>query len=164
MYPDVTGIDPHRWQALGLLALATLSLAVVTILGKKFAAIPQETLATGMTLAATILITPLALLQEGEWHLSSSSLTSIAAVLFLAVFSTAAAAVLFLKTLDAGGTLAVGIADNLVLPIAVGLSALILHEPLNTRMGIATLLIVAGMLVTQGGGRRWVGKRVSGNG
>lgn len=160
VYPDVVSLDGSRWRALSLLAFATFSLSVANILGKKFEYIPEATLATGMTLAATIVIVPCAWIYEGAWQPAAYSFISLAAVVFLGVVSTAIATVLFFKTLAIGGTLATGIANNLLLPIAVGLSTVILHEPLNTRMGIATLLIVGGMLITQGEVRRWVGRKI----
>ncbi len=160
VYPDVITLDVTRWKALLLLAIATFSLSVSTVFGKKFSGVPQATLATGMTLAATVFIVPFALFYEGAWHPQQYSLISFGAVIFLAVVSTATATVFFFKTLNAGGTLAVGLANNLVLPIAVGLSALILHEQLNMRMGIATLLIVGGTLMTQKEVREWVRRKI----
>ncbi len=159
VYPDVIALDVSRWEALILLAFATFSLSVANILGKKFSAIPQATLATGMTFAATIIIVPFAFFYDGAWQPSHYSLMSVGSVVFLAVICTATATLLFFKTLAVGGTLAAGLANNLVLPIAVGLSAVMLGEELTLRMGVATLLIIAGTLTTQGEVRAWVGKR-----
>ena len=162
VYPDVIALDVSRWEALILLAFATFSLSVANILGKKFSAIPQATLATGMTFAATLIIVPFAFFYDGAWQPAQYSLVSVGSVVLLAAICTATATLLFLKTLAVGGTLAAGLANNLVLPIAVGLSALMLHEELTLRMGVATLLIIAGTLVTQGEVRAWVGKRLLG--
>ena len=79
---------------------AATSYACAGVYGRRFAkmGLPTVVTATGQVTASTLLLLPLILLFDMPWTLEIPSVGTIAALLFLGVFSTALAYVIFFQS------------------------------------------------------------------
>ena len=132
--------------------LAAVSYALAGIFGRRFKRLGLSPLvtATGQVTATTVMMAPIAAFFDRPWTLATPSLDACAAVLALALLSTALGYVLYFRILAAAG------ATNLLLvtflmPIgAVSLGALVLGEHLAPRQFLGMALIGLGLAAIDG--------------
>lgn len=131
---------------------ATVSYALGSIYGRRFSAmgIAPMTVATGQVLAASVLLTPLALVIDRPWTLEVPGGPVILAVLGLAVVSTAAAYVLFFRILSTAGATNLALVTFLIPVSAVLLGILFLNEVLLARHVAGMALIGLGLAAIDG--------------
>jgi drug/metabolite transporter (DMT)-like permease len=137
--------------AQGACLLATLSYACAGVFGRRFRrmAVPPPVTAAGQLLASTLLLMPLALLVDKPWNMALPGWPVIAALLALAVLSTALAYVIFFRVMAAAGS-NVNLVTLLVPVSAILLGVLVLDESLLPRHLLGFGIIALGLLAIDG--------------
>ncbi len=138
---------------------AAISYAVAGVFGRRFAALgvaPMVT-ATGQVTASSLMLLPVMLVVDRPWRLPAPSLDSIAAVLGLALLSTAVAYILYFRILATAGATNLLLVTFLVPVSAILLGLLVLGETLEPRHFIGMALIGLGLAAIDG--RLWPKRR-----
>lgn len=149
--PRIGAPDHALLAELAALA-ATVSYALAGIWGRRFAALAVTPLATatGQLLASTLLLAPLALAVERPWNLPTPSPEALAALLALALVSTALAYVLYFRILATAGATNLLLVTLLIPPTAILLGALFLNERLAAQHALGLAAIGIGLALIDG--------------
>lgn len=143
-----------------MLCLAgAISYAFAGIFGRRFRAMgitPMGT-ATGQVVASSVILLPLVLLVDRPWTLPVPSLTVIAALIGVAVISTALAYVLYFRILATAGATNLLLVTFLIPVSAILLGTLFLGEVLFARHFAGMALIGVGLAAIDG--RPWTAVR-----
>ncbi len=134
---------------------AAASYGLAGIYGRRFKPMgvsPMVT-ATGQLIASSVLLMPLALIMDRPWHLPMPGPSALAALLALAVLSTAFAYVLYFRILAAAGATSIALVTFLIPVCAIFLGILVLGEHLEPRQLAGMALIGAGLAAIDG--RPW---------
>jgi drug/metabolite transporter (DMT)-like permease len=131
---------------------ATLCYALAGVYARRFRRLGVAPLAvsTGQLIAATVLMAPLAFLFERPWQAGLPKPDALAAILALAVFSTALAYILYFQLIEKAGATNAILVTFLIPATAILLGATILGEVLAMRHFIGLALIVAGLAFIDG--------------
>jgi drug/metabolite transporter (DMT)-like permease len=142
--------------------LATLSYACAGVFGRRFRrmAVPPPVTAGGQLIASTIMLLPLAALVDRPWTLALPGWPVLAALLALAVLSTALAYVIFFRVMAAAGS-NVNLVTLLVPVSAILLGVLVLGETLLPRHLLGFGIIALGLLAIDGRVLRWLKGRAA---
>lgn len=137
---------------------AALSYACAGVFGRRFKAMGVKPLhtATGQVTGSAILLVPVALVVDKPWSLSVPSGHAIAALLGLAVVSTALAYVLYFRILATAGATNVLLVTLLVPVSAIVLGVVVLGESLALQSLLGMALIALGLGVIDGRIFRWM--------
>jgi drug/metabolite transporter (DMT)-like permease len=140
--------------------LATLSYACAGVFGRRFRrmAVPPPVTAGGQLMASTLMLLPLAALVDKPWTLALPGWPVLAALLALAVLSTALAYVIFFRVMAAAGS-NVNLVTLLVPVSAILLGVLVLGETLLPRHLLGFGIIALGLLAIDGRMLRWLKNR-----
>jgi drug/metabolite transporter (DMT)-like permease len=141
---------------------AALSYAFAGVYGRRFRAFGLAPLQTafGQVAASSLLLVPIALLVDRPWTLPAPGVTTSAAVVALAVVSTALAYGLYFRILARAGATNVLLVTFLVPVSAILLGALVLGERLQARHFAGMALIGVGLAAIDGRlAARWRGAR-----
>lgn len=132
--------------------LATLSYALAGIFGRRFARMKLAPLsvAAGQVTAATVIMLPLVLAIDQPWAAIMPGTTAIAAVLGLALFSTALAYVIYFRVLATAGATNLLLVTFLIPPSALAFGIMLLDEPLLWRHVGGLALIGGGLVAIDG--------------
>ncbi len=116
-------------QGLGQLAVlgASCAYACAAIYGRRFKALDPVVVSTGMLLASTLMILPLALIIEHPWHLTPGAATW-AALFGLAAISTALAYIIYFRVLAVAGATNILLVTFLIPVSAIFLGVMVLGE------------------------------------
>jgi drug/metabolite transporter (DMT)-like permease len=124
--PDsLGGLGRDVLAQLGVLA-AGVSYACAGIFGRRFAGTPPLVTATGQVTASTLLILPVALLVDRPWTLAPPPTRVCAAILGLAIISTALGYVVYFRILATAGATNLLLVTLLMPAIALVLGTLVL--------------------------------------
>ncbi len=144
--------DASTWGEVACLG-AALSYAFAGIYGRRFKAMgiaPLEA-ASGQVTASTLLILPIMLAVDRPWMLPAvPAATTWAALIALALLSTALAYVLYFRILAAAGATNLLLVTFLIPPIGVALGAAFLGERLGLRHFEGMALIGVGLAIIDG--------------
>lgn len=134
---------------------AAVSYAFAGIFGRRFKRMGLAPImpAAGQVTASAILLLPFALLIDQPWTLPAAGLETWAALLGLALLSTAVAYLLFFRILATAGATNLMLVTILIPPSAILLSALVLGEQLAFRHLVGLVLIGLGLAAIDG--RLW---------
>ncbi|MHA1153108.1 MAG: DMT family transporter [Alphaproteobacteria bacterium] len=147
--PEVLG----QFGAQGLAQLAVLgaafSYACAGIYGRRFKGLPPVVAAAGMVTCSALLTLPLALVVERPWMASPGALTW-AAVLGLALLSTALAYVIYFRILASAGATNLLLVTFLIPVSALFLGMVVLGERLEPSAFAGLALIFAGLAAVDG--------------
>jgi len=155
----VVMIGPAALAGLGVAILAqiavlggALSYAFAGIFGRRFRAmgISPAVTALGQVTASTLMLAPIALFVDHPWTLVPPGLSVWAAVLGLALLSTALAYILYFRILASAGATNVLLVTLLVPVSAIILGALVLGERLDPRHFAGMALIAIGLAAIDG--------------
>ncbi|MEM7620512.1 MAG: DMT family transporter [Pseudomonadota bacterium] len=142
---------------------AALCYALAGVFGRRFRElnITPLAIATGQTMAASLILLPFVFLFDKPWTLPMPSLPSVLAVLSLAVFSTAFAYIFYFRVLQTAGAVNLLLVTFLIPVSAILLGVLILDEALQLKHIIGMGLIGVGLIILDG--RLWqsLRKRIS---
>jgi drug/metabolite transporter (DMT)-like permease len=123
---------------------ATICYACGAIFSRGFAGLDPMAPAAGSLLCGTAVLIPLGLVVEQPWT-STPSASSISALLGLAVFSTAAAFVIYFRLIQTLGSVGTTAQAYLRVPIGVVISVLFLGEHLSPTAWIGLACVVLGV-------------------
>lgn len=136
--------------ALLLPIIAAISYGFGGVYSKRFRAIPAPVAAAGQMTGASLLILPVSMIVDRPWTLAMPPMTTIAAILALALVSTAFAYILFFRIIPLAGATNTSLVTLLVPPSAILLGAVFLGERLGTTQIAGMLLIGAGLAILDG--------------
>ena len=145
----LTGFDLRNLAQLAILG-AALSYSFAGVWGKRYlSGYPPIMNAFGMLVGGTTMMIPVVLLTEGVPVLSLST-DVVAALVALALFSTALAYLLYFRILARAGSANLMLVTLLIPPVAIGLSVTFLGETLGIEALIGFGFIAVGLAVTDG--------------
>jgi drug/metabolite transporter (DMT)-like permease len=124
--------------------LATICYAGAAIFSRGFRGLDPMAPAAGSLLAGAAILIPLSLVVDRPWTLAPS-MNSLLALLGLAVFSTAAAFVIYFRLIQTLGSVGTTAQAYLRVPIGVALSVVFLGESLTSTAWIGLACVVAGV-------------------
>ncbi|GAB2178230.1 DMT family transporter [Dongia sp. agr-C8] len=149
------GLGGHLWSELAVLA-AALSYAFAGVFGRRFRGRPPLAVAAGQLTGSSILILPLALLIDRPWALPMPGGGTWAALIGLALISTALAYVIFFRILARAGATNLLLVTFLIPVSALLLGIAFLGERVTTHQLLGMLLIGLGLAAIDGRWRRFV--------
>ncbi|MCF6179757.1 MAG: EamA family transporter, partial [Geopsychrobacter sp.] len=143
---------------------AALSYAFAAVYGRRFKRYDVAPLvtATGQVTASTILLAPLALIVDQPWTLVMPGLGTWAALLGLALFSTALAYIIYFRLLATAGATNLLLVTFLIPISAILLGALFLNEHLAVKDFTGMGFICLGLTAIDGRLFRFSGKKIRG--
>jgi drug/metabolite transporter (DMT)-like permease len=148
--PEVLGdIDVGLWAQLACL-VAAVSYAVAGIWGRRLAHLPAVTVAAGQLIAASVVLAPLAMLVDRPWRLAMPSPAALAALLALAVLSTALAYVIYFRILARAGATNLLLVTFLIPVSAILLGTAVLGERLAPHHFVGMAIIAVGLAAIDG--------------
>jgi drug/metabolite transporter (DMT)-like permease len=137
------GIGHQLWAQLAIV-VATICYAGAAIFGKSFKGLDPMLPAAGSLISGAALLIPASLIFERPWTLAPS-FASLAALLALAVFSTALALVIYFRLINTLGSVGTVSQAYLRVPIGVAIGALFLGETLTSSAWIGLVCVIAGV-------------------
>ncbi|WP_375304318.1 EamA family transporter [Bradyrhizobium sp. A11] len=145
----IVGVDAFHDVGGGLLAeaaivAATICYACAAIFGRSFGRLDPMAPAAGSLLAGAAVLIPASLVVEQPWTLSPS-LSSVLALLALAVFSTAAAFAIYFRLVQTLGSVGTTAQAYLRVPIGVAISVAFLGESLSRTAWVGLACVVLGV-------------------
>lgn len=145
----IVGVDAFHDIGSGLVAeaaivAATICYACAAIFGRSFKGLDPMAPAAGSLLAGAAVLIPASLVFEQPWTLSPA-LSSVLALLALAVFSTAAAFAIYFRLIQTLGSVGTTAQAYLRVPIGVAISVAILGESLSPTAWIGLACVVLGV-------------------
>jgi drug/metabolite transporter (DMT)-like permease len=147
----VAGIGREVVADLAIVA-ASICYAVAAIRGKRFRGLDPMVPAAGTLIVGTVALVPLAVVVERPWTITPSA-ASLAALVVLAVASTALAFTLYFRLIQTLGTVGTTAQAYLRVPIGVAIGAVFLGERLQPMAWIG-LVAVVGSVVAMTAPRR----------
>lgn len=152
------GITAAGWGMLAVLG-AGVSYALAGLYGRRFKALPVQVAAAGMLCGSSVLLIPTALAVEQPWTFSPG-LVHVAAVVGLALLSTALAYLLYFRVLRSAGPTNVQLVTFLIPVSALALGVVILGERLAPAAFAGMALIFTGLAVIDGRIKGFVARRL----
>ena len=144
--PAALGIaDSPLWAKLAVVG-AAISYGFAASFGKRFKGISPRVTATGQLTASTLIMLPMAFIVDRPWMLPVPPVDVIAAILALALVSTAFAYLVFFRILSVAGATSASLVTLLVPPAAILLGILFLGETLSLTETLGLGLIALGLL------------------
>ena len=148
--PEVLGdIGVGLWAQLACL-VAAVSYARAGIWVRHLAHLPAVTVAAGQLIAASVLLAPLAMLVDRPWRLAMPSPAALAALLALAVLSTALAYVIYFRILARAGATNLLLVTFLIPVSAILLGTVVLGERLAPYHFVGMAIIALGLAAIDG--------------
>jgi drug/metabolite transporter (DMT)-like permease len=145
----ILGVDAFQDNDSGLgaeaaIVVATICYACAAIFGRSFKGLDPMAPAAGSLLAGAAVLIPASLVFEQPWT-RSPSLSSVLALLALAVFSTAAAFTIYFRLIQSLGSVGTTAQAYLRVPIGVAISVAFLGESLSKTAWIGLACVVIGV-------------------
>jgi drug/metabolite transporter (DMT)-like permease len=151
----ISGFGGHLWSEIAVLA-AALSYAFAGVFGRRFRGRPPLVVAAGQLTGSSILILLLALVIDRPWALPMPSTGTGAALVGLALLSTALAYVIFFHILARAGATNLLLVTFLIPVSALLLGVAFLGERVTVHQLLGMLLIGLGLAAIDGRWRRLV--------
>jgi drug/metabolite transporter (DMT)-like permease len=147
----LTGLGSHLMAELAILG-AALSYSLAGIFGRRFKSMGIDPIvtATGQISTSAVLMIPLALFIDTPWTLPVPGVPTIAAILAIALVSTALAYIIFFRILASAGATNLMLVTFLIPVSAILLGWLFLGEVLAPQHFIGMATIVAGLVLIDG--------------
>lgn len=147
----LSGLSTGVWAQLAILG-AALSYAFAGVYGRRFKRLGVDPIVTaaGQVTASTALIAPVALVVDRPWQLALPSTTTWAAIVGLAVLSTALAYILYFQILRRAGATNLLLVTFLIPISAILLGVLVLGERLGWAHISGMTLIALGLAAIDG--------------
>jgi drug/metabolite transporter (DMT)-like permease len=129
---------------------AALSYALAGIYGRRFKSVPPLVTASGQVTATTIMMLPVMLLADRPWTLLTPGASTVAALVSLALASTALAYIIYFRILAKAGATNLLLVTFLIPVTALILGGAMLGERLETRQFAGMVLIALGLAAIDG--------------
>jgi drug/metabolite transporter (DMT)-like permease len=130
--------------------LAAVSYGFAAIYAKRFKGIPAPVIAAGQLTGSSLIMLPVSMIADRPWTLAAPGAGSMAAIVALALVSTAFAYILYFRIMAFAGATNASLVTLLVPPGAILLGAVFLGERLSGTDIAGMLLIAAGLLILDG--------------
>lgn len=145
----VVGVDAFNGLGQDVIAQLALVLSAVTfgaaaLFGRNFNGLDAMVPAAGSMICGAIMLTPLSLIVDRPWTLTPSP-ASLAALIALAVFSTALAFVIYFRLIQTLGSVGTTAQAYLRVPFGVGLGVVFLGETLSPTVWIGLVCVIVGI-------------------
>ena len=141
-----------------IILIATISFACATIFGLRLTDYDPMVVAAGSLLFGGTVLLPVSLILDHPWTLRPTT-EALVATAAMGIFSSALGLMLFYMCLTRLGTLITNAQGYLRIPIGVGLSVLLLGEPVPANLALGLVLVMAGvaaMTIPKDAFRRWL--------
>ncbi|WP_183740809.1 DMT family transporter [Rhizobium sp. BK196] len=148
--PSITSSHDQPLWALLLPVIAAVSYGFAATYGKRFKGVVPPVIAAGQMTASSLVALPLSLIIDRPWAIAMPSIDSIAAILAIAVLSTAFGYILYFRIMAAAGATNTSLVTLLVPPSAILLGFLFLGERLEMTDIAGMALIGAGLVILDG--------------
>ena len=144
--PAALGLaDSPLWAKLAVVG-AAISYGFAAAYSKRFKGLSPRITATGQLTASSLIMLPFALIVDRPWTLPAPPADVIAAILALALVSTAFAYILYFRILSTAGATSASLVTLLVPPSAILLGVVFLGETLSLTEALGLGLIALGLL------------------
>ncbi len=150
MGPAALGHERTSLTGMLLVLAGTASYGLASVWGRRLRQTPPLVSACSQLLCSSVVLAVLAAVVDRPWSLPVPSVATIAAIVGLAVLSTAVAYVIFFRILAAAGPFAVMLVTLLIPISGIALGVLVLTEPFVARHMWGAVIIGAGLLVIDG--------------
>jgi drug/metabolite transporter (DMT)-like permease len=148
--PEVlAGLGANVFAQLAILG-AAISCGFAGIFGRRFSGLSPLETATGQLTCSTLIILPVALAYDQPWALPAPGMTTWAAVVSIALLSTALAYIVFFRILAASGATNVMLVTLLIPAVAVLLGVMLLDEQLSLSQAAGMVVIASGLAAIDG--------------
>ncbi|HEX3498625.1 MAG TPA: EamA family transporter [Stellaceae bacterium] len=134
----------HELVAQLAIVAATICYAGAAIFGRSFKSLDPTMPAAGSLICGAVILVPVSLVVDRPWALAPSA-GSIAALLGLAVFSTALAFVIYFRLVRTLGSVGTTAQAYLRVPVGVAIGVLLLGETLSSTAWIGLACVIAGV-------------------
>ncbi len=145
----IAGLGGPVWAKFALIG-ASVSYALALMVARRFRGVPPSIVATGQLTASTVVMIPVVLLANGTSGLFSASPHVWAAVLGLALLSTAFAYLLYFTIVARAGATNASLVTLIVPVSAILLGAIFLGEHLELFEFFGIVLIAIGLITIDG--------------
>lgn len=126
------------------LVLSAVLFGAAALFGRNFNGLDPMVPAAGSMVCGAIVLTPLSIIIDRPWTLTPSA-ASVAALIALAVFSTALAFVIYFRLIQTLGSVGTTAQAYLRVPLGVGLGVVFLGETLPPTVWIGLVCVVVGI-------------------
>jgi drug/metabolite transporter (DMT)-like permease len=126
------------------LVFAALCYAGAALFGRQFKHLDSMVPATGSLICGAIILSPISIIVDHPWTLHPSQ-SSMIALIFLSLFSTALAFVIYFRLFRTLGSVGATSQAFLRVPIGVMISAYALNETLSSHVWIGLICVVMGV-------------------
>ena len=145
----VVGVDALNGLGQDVIAQLALVLSAVmfgaaALFGRNFNGLDPMVPAAGSMICGAVMLTPLSLIVDRPWTLTPSA-ASVAALIALAVFSTALAFVIYFRLIQTLGSVGTTAQAYLRVPLGVGLGVVFLGETLSPTLWIGLVCVIVGI-------------------
>ncbi|MGG6893921.1 DMT family transporter [Rhizobium sp. BR 315] len=154
--PSLSNSASVPFWALLLPILAAISYGFAAIYAKRFKGIAPPVVAAGQLTGSSLIMLPFALIMDQPWTLTMPPASAIAAILGLALLSTAFAYILYFRIMALAGATNASLVTLLVPPSAMLLGFLFLGERLGFSEIAGMMLVAAGLLILDGRAYPWL--------
>ncbi|WP_230978629.1 DMT family transporter [Ollibium composti] len=145
----LAGLGGPAWPKFALIG-ASLSYAFALMVARRLKSVPPPVLATGQLTASTVIMVPVILLTTGPAGLFSASVPVWAAVLGLALLSTAFAYILYFNLVASAGATNASLVTLIVPVSAILLGIAFLGEHIEMFELLGMVLIALGLVTIDG--------------
>ena len=134
------------------IGLAAICYATNTIITRRLGTLDPLVSATTVMWITTAIMVPLALWVERPWNLAWSA-ESIASVVWLGLFATALATIVYFRIIQRAGPTFLSLINYMIPVVALAAGAIVLDENLVGTVLIGMALILTGLAISQLGSR-----------
>ena len=141
------GLGGDAWRQLAV-AAGAFSYGVAMILARNMPPAPLIARSAAVMIVASVIMAPLALAIDAPWRLRPDD-AAIAAALYLGLFPTAFATIIFFYLVQTAGPSMVALVNYLIPVLGVGWGAVVLDEQVTAEAVAAPVVILAGIAIAQ---------------
>jgi len=141
------GLGGDFWRQLAIFGSA-MCYALTVVIIRNMPPFPLMARSAGVLIASALVMVPVALVVDASWTIKPSA-EGLLAMVYLGIFPTALSTVILFYLVKQRGANFVAYANYLIPAFAVLWGAIFLDESLSGQAGLATAVILSGMVVTQ---------------
>lgn len=141
------GLGGDAWRQLAV-AAGAFSYGVAMILARNMPPAPLIARSAAVMIVASVIMAPLALAVDAPWRLRPDD-AAIAAAVYLGLFPTAFATIIFFHLVQTAGPSMVALVNYLIPVLGVGWGAVVLDEQVTAEAVAALVVILAGIAIAQ---------------
>jgi drug/metabolite transporter (DMT)-like permease len=155
------GVEGTTWGILAITAASFLYGVAIVYSRNHLRGLQPLAAPTGQMMLATLYLLPVSLLVDKPYALPMPSLASLASMVALGVFGTAAAFTVYYKLLERANASYVSMTTYMIPVFGVILGAVVLDEQITWEMAAGCVLILVGVMIVNGliSGVRLMGAR-----